>query len=189
VPTADRQTATVLVRIGFDELDPRILPDMGVRVTFLREEGEGVANSQSVALVPRTAVRTAAGQSFVINSNVSGVCTGAFDAIYPVTPDLYTEVPFGFGNERFILTDTDDGSLALEEVVIAWPRLPEHIRLAIGTLGRSARSRLSRLRHRSAERPGQLPRRRPARVHGRVRLPRPTLGRGRCRAEHPQGRE
>src|SRR5947199_2241412 len=37
VPTADRQKATVLVRIGFDKLDPRILPDMGVKVTFLRE--------------------------------------------------------------------------------------------------------------------------------------------------------
>ena len=39
VPTADRQKATVLVRIGFNELDPRILPDMGVKVTFLREAG------------------------------------------------------------------------------------------------------------------------------------------------------
>ena len=36
VPTADRQKATVLVRIGFKALDPRILPDMGVKVTFLR---------------------------------------------------------------------------------------------------------------------------------------------------------
>ncbi len=35
VPTADRQKATVLVRIGFKQLDPRILPDMGVKVTFL----------------------------------------------------------------------------------------------------------------------------------------------------------
>jgi RND family efflux transporter MFP subunit len=32
VPTADRQKATVRVRIGFDALDPRILPDMGVKV-------------------------------------------------------------------------------------------------------------------------------------------------------------
>jgi hypothetical protein len=38
VPTADRQKATVLVRVGFDALDPRILPDMGVKVRFLREE-------------------------------------------------------------------------------------------------------------------------------------------------------
>ena len=38
VPTADRQKATVQVRIGFDQLDPRILPDMGVKVTFLAEQ-------------------------------------------------------------------------------------------------------------------------------------------------------
>ena len=35
VPTADRQKATVRVRIGFDQLDVRILPDMGVKVRFL----------------------------------------------------------------------------------------------------------------------------------------------------------
>ena len=40
MPTADRQKATVLVRIGFKELDPRILPDMGVKVTFLRDADE-----------------------------------------------------------------------------------------------------------------------------------------------------
>ena len=39
VPTADRQKATVKVRIGFDALDPRILPEMGVQVWFL-EAGE-----------------------------------------------------------------------------------------------------------------------------------------------------
>src|SRR5260221_239267 len=37
IPSADRQKATVKVRIGFDALDPRILPDMGVKVSFLRE--------------------------------------------------------------------------------------------------------------------------------------------------------
>ena len=40
IPSADRQKATVLVRIGFMELDPRILPDMGVKVTFLRDSEE-----------------------------------------------------------------------------------------------------------------------------------------------------
>jgi HlyD family secretion protein len=34
VPTGDRQTATVKVRIRFDQLDERMLPDMGLRVTF-----------------------------------------------------------------------------------------------------------------------------------------------------------
>ena len=37
VPTADRQKATVRVRIGFEELEPRILPDMGVKVSFFNE--------------------------------------------------------------------------------------------------------------------------------------------------------
>ena len=34
IPTADRQKATVKVRVGFDKLDPRILPDMAVKVAF-----------------------------------------------------------------------------------------------------------------------------------------------------------
>ena len=38
IPTADRQKATVKVRVAFDRLDPRILPDMGVKVTFFGEE-------------------------------------------------------------------------------------------------------------------------------------------------------
>ena len=35
IPTADRQKATVKVRITFDKLDDTILPDMGVKVAFL----------------------------------------------------------------------------------------------------------------------------------------------------------
>jgi RND family efflux transporter MFP subunit len=66
VPTADRQTATVLVRIGFDELDPRILPDMGVKVTFLRTDGQAdQPASRPTALVPKAALRTEDGQTYV----------------------------------------------------------------------------------------------------------------------------
>ncbi len=66
VPTADRQKATVLVRIGFKELDPRILPDMGVKVTFLREsDGDDAPVAQSVTLVPQGAIRTESGSTFV----------------------------------------------------------------------------------------------------------------------------
>ena len=39
IPAADREKATVKVRIAFDRLDPRILPDMGVKVSFLEPEG------------------------------------------------------------------------------------------------------------------------------------------------------
>ena len=66
VPTADRQQATVLVRIGFNELDPRILPDMGIKVTFLREaEATAAALPQAVTLVPKAAVRTENDRNYV----------------------------------------------------------------------------------------------------------------------------
>ena len=66
VPTADRQKATVLVRIGFDALDPRLLPDMGVKVTFLREaDADNAPAAKAVTLVPQAAVKTDNGASFV----------------------------------------------------------------------------------------------------------------------------
>lgn len=66
VPTADRQKATVLVRIAFNELDPRIIPDMGVKVTFLREAtADAAVTAQAVTLVPKGAVRTENGGSYV----------------------------------------------------------------------------------------------------------------------------
>jgi putative ABC transport system ATP-binding protein len=51
VPTADRQKATVRVRIAIEELDPRILPDMGVKVRFLAEPRTGPARA-ALAAVP-----------------------------------------------------------------------------------------------------------------------------------------
>ena len=66
VPTADRQKATVLVRIGFIALDPRILPDMGVKVTFLREAAADAAPAaRPMALVPKSAVKTEGATSYV----------------------------------------------------------------------------------------------------------------------------
>lgn len=66
VPTADRQKATVLVRIGFIALDPRILPDMGVKVTFLREAAADAAPAaRPMALVPKSAVKTDGATSYV----------------------------------------------------------------------------------------------------------------------------
>jgi RND family efflux transporter MFP subunit len=96
VPTADRQKATVRVRIGFDastprqaqgrpgqgrettgsgspraqsggeQLDPRILPDMGVKVSFLTERPAAESAAPRAKLVvPSAAVRTADGRSIV----------------------------------------------------------------------------------------------------------------------------
>jgi RND family efflux transporter MFP subunit len=74
VPTADRQKATVLVRIGFNQLDARILPDMGVKVTFLRdEENADVPAPRAVALVPKTAIRAEGSQSYAFVVSGDGV--------------------------------------------------------------------------------------------------------------------
>jgi RND family efflux transporter MFP subunit len=66
VPTADRQKATVLVRLAFVKLDPRILPDMAIKVTFLREGDDSTATDgkQPVPLVPRPAIKTIGADSF-----------------------------------------------------------------------------------------------------------------------------
>ena len=64
IPTADRQKATVKVRAAFDKLDPRILPDMGVKLTFLGDE-RAAPTAAGRVLVPRTAVREEGGAAAV----------------------------------------------------------------------------------------------------------------------------
>jgi RND family efflux transporter MFP subunit len=66
IPTADRQKATVKVRISFLTLDPRILPDMGVKVTFLGEEPEQNNGAAApAAQIPLDAVRDDGGKKIV----------------------------------------------------------------------------------------------------------------------------
>ena len=62
IPTADRQKSTVKVRVGFDQLDPRILPEMSVKVAF-REAG-GATETRTV-LIPKTAVQSQDGRDVV----------------------------------------------------------------------------------------------------------------------------
>jgi len=73
IPTADRQKATVKVRITILNLDKYnfILPDMGVKVAFLENEKPVAKDKnkdkgpQAVAFVPKGAVRSDANASFV----------------------------------------------------------------------------------------------------------------------------
>jgi RND family efflux transporter MFP subunit len=74
VPTADRQKATVLVRIGFNELDPRILPDMAIKVSFLRDADESATPvAQSTTLAPRATIKTEGSNSFAFVVRGDGV--------------------------------------------------------------------------------------------------------------------
>lgn len=70
VPTADRQRATVQVKVAIADRDPRILTEMGAKVEFLESPraapaGSAVAVSRPRILVPAAAVRSEDGRSVV----------------------------------------------------------------------------------------------------------------------------
>jgi len=64
IPTADRDKGTVKVRATFEHLDPRILPDMGIKVAFLGDPARKEKGAAApVALVPQAALHTTGAQS------------------------------------------------------------------------------------------------------------------------------
>lgn len=70
VPTADRQRATVQVKVSITDRDPRILPEMGSRVDFLKDSTRAAAGSAAPAgpprfRVPSAAVRELGGETIV----------------------------------------------------------------------------------------------------------------------------
>jgi HlyD family secretion protein len=121
VPSADRQKATVRVRIGFDPsvragaggqskgdaLDARILPDMGVKVSFLRDEDPVKAAAAPVARfeVPKAAVRTVDGRTIV----------------FVVRDDRLERRAVRTGNENGDVMEVLSGVTAGERVVIEGP--------------------------------------------------------------------
>ncbi len=64
VPAADRGKATVKVRVALDTRDDRIIPDMGVRVSFLDKRAPSAAPPRGV-LVPASAIVSRDGQDVV----------------------------------------------------------------------------------------------------------------------------
>lgn len=56
IPTADRAKATVKVRIAFTAPDPRVLPEMGVRVSFLTANRDPSGDAAGAGESRRTAV-------------------------------------------------------------------------------------------------------------------------------------
>jgi RND family efflux transporter MFP subunit len=77
VPTADRSKATVKVRIAFKEKDDRVVPDMGVRVSFLDDEKPANANAPAITgvTVPADAVVQRDGKTiaFVVRDGRAGL--------------------------------------------------------------------------------------------------------------------
>jgi HlyD family secretion protein len=65
IPTADRQKSTVQVRVGFDQIDPRILPEMAVKVGFRDNGAVAGGNPRRLVLLPRNAVQSLEGRDYV----------------------------------------------------------------------------------------------------------------------------
>lgn len=63
IPTADRQKATVKVRVGFEQLDSRVLPDMSVKVAF--QQTAANPGSGPEVVVPKAAIRQRDGRDVV----------------------------------------------------------------------------------------------------------------------------
>jgi RND family efflux transporter MFP subunit len=73
IPTADRSKGTVSVRIGLDQKDPRILPEMGVRVSFLADAAApGDTKPVPGVSLPGNAVQAAgvSGVVFIVHDSI-----------------------------------------------------------------------------------------------------------------------
>ena len=66
IPTADRNKATVRVRIRFLEKDERVLPDMGIRVSFLQKIAETTTEQKEGVVVPNAAVLSQGSSTYVM---------------------------------------------------------------------------------------------------------------------------
>ena len=66
IPTADRNKATVRVRIKLLEKDERVLPDMGARVSFLKKVEESSGPKKEGVMVPNASIETLGDQSYIM---------------------------------------------------------------------------------------------------------------------------
>jgi RND family efflux transporter MFP subunit len=66
IPTADRQKATVKVKVQFKTIDPRILPDMNAKATFMQRPEPGAKPEASRVTLPKAAIQQRDGKSVVL---------------------------------------------------------------------------------------------------------------------------
>lgn len=106
IPTADRQKATVQVRIAFDQLDPRILPDMSVKVSFLDDAAPEASETATPQLtVPLEAIRQDGGK----------------DIVFVVQEDRLERRAVRLGQESGGRVVVEAGLQAAEKVVVEGP--------------------------------------------------------------------
>ena len=119
IPAADRQKATVKVRIGFQQIDPRILPDMGVKVAFMNAEPvEQDAPKEPLGVrVPITAVRSEGEEKFlfVVKDGVAELRKITLNASYGT--DVYVASGLRAGEDFVVVIPPElkDGSIVEQQ--------------------------------------------------------------------------
>jgi RND family efflux transporter MFP subunit len=74
IPTADRAKGTVQVKIRFEDIDNRVLPEMGAKVNFLKVQAAAPQSENTPKLlIPQTAIQTKNGKKtvFVVKDNAA----------------------------------------------------------------------------------------------------------------------
>ena len=69
IPTADRNKATVRVRIRLLDKDERVLPDMGARVSFLKKVEENTGLKKVGVMVPNASIKRTNNEDYIIVIN------------------------------------------------------------------------------------------------------------------------
>ncbi|MGA3243176.1 MAG: efflux RND transporter periplasmic adaptor subunit [Bacteroidota bacterium] len=102
VPTADRAKATVMVKVGFESYDSKVLPEMSAKVLFLTKAADVAALSAKPMLtVPLTAVATRGGKKVV----------------YAVHENQAVETPIVVGREFGALVEVTQGVSSGDKVI------------------------------------------------------------------------
>jgi multidrug efflux pump subunit AcrA (membrane-fusion protein) len=116
VPDVDRSKATLLVKVHFDDIDPRVLPDMSAKVAFLSRSLKATERTPVAAVRPE-AIVTRDGKSFVFV--VAAPAGRAADAADPPGRATLTAVRVG---ERIGDLVRIEGVAPGTRVVISAPR-------------------------------------------------------------------
>ncbi len=121
VPTADRQKATVQVKVSFDKSDPRIMPEMGGKVYFLAEDGgapsDVVPGSGAIVLVPTAAVSQQVGRPVVWIVKDSRVMSRPVELLGPVGDK--TRIGAGLAGGEIVILGAPEGLKDGDRVTVA----------------------------------------------------------------------
>jgi hypothetical protein len=73
VPTVDRAKATVMTKVQFDAIDPRILPEMSAKVSFLSQEVTPSSSKPRLAVIADALVARGRGCSLSPSATAKAV--------------------------------------------------------------------------------------------------------------------